>query len=147
MSKKNEAFDLASIDTVAACNGGFEVELKHPVTQAPLGIFWKVVGSESDAFKEHIKENINARIRQEASAKKRGKELPVRTIEEIESDGIDLLLVCSLGWRSTDSATIPFEGQQLEFNIPNARKVLTRLPWVKAQIDEAIGDLENFMKI
>lgn len=144
--KKNEPFDLASIDTVAACNNGFEVELKHPVTQASLGIFWKIVGSDSDTFKAHIKETLNARLRQEALAKKRGKELPVRTIEEIEAEGIDLLLICSLGWRTVDSNTIPFDGQQLEFNIPNAKTVLKRLPWVKTQIDEAMGDLENFMK-
>lgn len=144
--KKNESFDLASIDTVAACNKGYEVELKHPATNEPIGIFWSVLGSDSDTFRDYMKEATNAKLRKDAMARKRGKDVEVRTVEEAEKETIDLLTLCSLGWRSTDSSAIKFKGEDLAFNVPNVRRVLTELPWIRRQIDEAIGDLENFMK-
>lgn len=144
MSKK--AFDLGSIDTVAACNKGAEIELRHPATNEPLGIFWTVLGTDSDAFREYTKESLNDRIRKEALAKKRGRDVEVRTIEDSEQDTINLLTVCSTGWRSIDKPTIAFKGEELQFNVANVKRVLTELPWIRRQIDEAIGDLENFMK-
>lgn len=143
---KKQDLDLSTIDTVAACNKGFEVELKHPATNEPLGLYWTVLGSESDAFREFIKETLNTRIRKEAMAKKRGKDLEIRTMDEAEAETIDLLTVCSLGWRSGDKPTLKFSGEDLAFNVPNVRKVLQTLPWIRKQLDEAIGDLENFMK-
>lgn len=145
MSKKS--FDLASIDTVAACNKGFEIELKHPVTQEPLGIFWTVLGSDSDVFRDYLREVTNEKIRKEAMAKKRGRDVEVDTVEVSEERAIELLTVCSVNWRSTDKPTITFKDAELEFNVPNVKKVLTGLPWIRKQIDEGIGDLENFMKV
>lgn len=144
--KKSNVIDLASLDTTAACNQGFEVELKHPATNKPVGIFWKVVGRDSDIFREYIREKANDRIRREAAALKRGKELEVRTVEQAESDNIELMTVCSTGWRTEEGSTLKFNGQELEFNVPNAKAVLTALPWIRNQLDAVIGDLENFMK-
>ena len=146
MSKKNEAFDLGSIDTVAACNKGFEVELKHPATKEPLGIFWSVLGSDSDTVREYTKEKINTNLRKEAAARKKGGEPDVRTVQDFERDSVEFLTICSVGWRTGESNTIKFRGEDLEFNVPNAKKVLTDMPWIRKQLDEAINDLENFMK-
>lgn len=144
--KKNNVVDLASIDTAAACNKGFEVELRHPVTNQPLGIFWGVLGSDSDIFRDHVKETINDRLRKEAMAKKRGRDLEVRTMEDAEQDSIELLIVCSTHWRTGDEKTLRFKGEDLAFSVPNAKRVLEDMRWIRAQIDEAIGDLGNFMK-
>lgn len=144
---KKKTFDLASIDTVAACNKGVEIELKHPVTNEPIGIFWSILGSDSDVFREYMRELANARIRKEAMARKRGRDSEVDTVEMAEERTIELLTVCSVGWRSAEKPTITFKGEELEFNVPNAKKVLVGLPWVRKQIDEGIGDLENFMKV
>ena len=144
--KKNEVIDLASFDTVAACNKGFEVELRHPGTGQPLGIFWKVVGRHSDIFREYIKEKSNERLCKETLAKKRGKDIPPRTPEEIEEDTIEMLTLCTLGWRTGEASTIHFKGEDVPFNVPNCRKVLTEMLWIREQLDEPIGDLRNFMK-
>lgn len=143
--KKNESFDLASIDPVAACNVGHEFELKHPSTEKPLGIFLTVLGSESDPVREYRREKLNERLRNESMAKKRGKDLPIQTVQDFEESTIEVLLITLVGWRMGDSPTITFEGQQLEFNLMNARKVLTKLPWIREQINEETN-LENFMK-
>lgn len=139
--------DLASIDTVAACNAGADVELLHPVTREPLGIFWRVLGRDSDVFKAHVNKNVNAKMRRAMLAKKRGRDAEPTTAEEAEADAIELLVACSAGWRTGDMPTIEFKGSPLAFDENNARRVLTALPWIRSQVDEAVGDLENFMRI
>lgn len=144
MTKKT--FDLANMDTVAACNEGSEIELRHPVTNEPLGIFWTVYGVHSDTYREYWREIANERIRKEEMAKKRGRGSEILTAESVEEQGIDFLTVCSKGWRTGDKPTITLRNEELAFNVPNVKKVLSGFPWVRKQIDEGISDLENFMK-
>lgn len=143
--KKTESFDLGSIDTIAACNKGTEFELRHPATNKPIGIFWSLVGRDSDVFRSYVKEQTNATIRREAMAKKRGKDPDIKTVEDYEQDTITLLTICSVGWRSSESNTIKFKGEELVFNVPNVKRVLTDMPWIRNQLNEFISELENFM--
>jgi len=143
--KKTESFDLGSIDTIAACNKGTEFELRHPATNAHIGIFWTLVGRDSDVFRSYVKEQTNAAIRREAMAKKRGKDPDIKTVEDYEQDTITLLTICSVGWRSSESNTIKFKGEELVFNVPNVKRVLTDMPWIRNQLNEFISELENFM--
>lgn len=140
------SFDLSSVDTVAACNKGTEIELKHPVTNEPTGVFWGILGRDSDAYREYFRELANARIRKEVMARKRGKDVEVETVEVAEAKAIELLVSCSTGWRSEDKPTLTFKGEELEFTVMNAKTVLEALPWVRRQIEDGIDDLENFMK-
>lgn len=139
MTKKS-ALDLSALDTVAACDKGARIELRHPVTNEPLGVFITVLGKDSQAFRDHLRASINERLRREALAKRRGRDLEPMTVEVGEAEGIDLLVVCTVGWEG-----VTYKGQPLEFNVPNARTLYADLPWVRKQVDEAIGDLENFM--
>lgn len=143
---KEKSLDLSTLDTTAACDKGAEIELLHPVTNAPLGIFISVLGKDSTTFKEYLRQKINEDIRRSAMAKKAGKQEPMRLIEESESRGIELLVVCTLGWRTGDKSTITFKGNDLEFNVPNAKLLYESLSWIKEQVDNGLGDLENFMK-
>jgi len=146
MKKTTESFDLGSIDTIAACNKGTEFELRHPATNEPIGIFWSLMGRDSDVFRSYTKEQTNAAIRREAMAKKRGKDPDIKTIEDYEQDTITLLTICSVGWRSASSTnTIKYQGEELVFNVPNVKRVLTERPWIRNQLNEFIADLENFM--
>lgn len=140
MTKKTDALDLSALDTVAACDKGARIELRHPVTSEALGVFITVLGKDSQAFRDHLRTAINERLRKEALAKKRGREPDVMTVEVGEAEAIDLLVVCTVGWEG-----VTYKGQPLEFNVPNAKTLYADLPWVRKQIDEAIGDLENFM--
>lgn len=136
--------DLGELDTVKACNDGAEIELRHPVTKAPIGVFWTVLGKDSDAFREHVRDTINDDLRRARNKKRTGDE--AQTVEMAEQRALELLLVCSRGWRTGDQPVINLNGEQLTFSVSNAKRVLTAMPWVKDQIDAAIADLENFMK-
>lgn len=147
--------DLAQLDTTAACDVGAEIELLHPVTQAPLGIFWGVKGKDSQAFRDHLRDVINADLRDAAMAKKRGKTEPIPTMERGEERSIEILLACSTHWRTetkqgdevVSEPHLVFEGEKLAFTPQNVRAVLKRLKWLREQVDAAIGDLENFLKV
>lgn len=155
MTEKKTAvagLDLAALNTIAACEKGAEIELKHPVSSAPLGIFVTILGKDSETFRDYVKQETNARIRRQAMATRRGKELEPPTAEEAEERATELLVICIIGWRQkvegeTDKFkdTITYAGEELAFNVPNAKRLVTELLWFRKQIDEAIGDLENFM--
>lgn len=150
MTKAKTSFDLDSLDTGAACDKGAEIELKHPTTNEPLGLFVTILGKDSQVFREHVKQDVNARIRREALASKRGKDVAPPTAEEAEDKATELLVICTLAWRQRNEDgsfkdTITYKGEELSFNVPNAKTVYTNLLWFRRQVDEAIGDLENFI--
>lgn len=147
---KTTSLDLDSLDTGTACDKGAEIELKHPTTSEGLGLFVTILGKDSQVFREHVKQDVNARIRREALASKRGKDVPPPTAEEAEEKATELLVICTLGWRQRNEdgsfkETITYKGEELSFNVPNAKTVYTNLLWFRRQVDEAIGDLENFI--
>lgn len=137
---KAAPLDLSSLDTAVACEKGFELELVHPVTKAPLGQFITVLGKDSKPFRDHIRRASNDRLRKQAMAQRRGKDADVPTIEQIEGEAIDLLVVCTTGFRG-----IMYKGAELAFSDEAARKLYTEQPWIRGQVDEAVGDLELFM--
>lgn len=144
--------DFSALDTVTACDKGTEIELHHPVTNRGLGIFWSLLGRDSQVFRDHIRQNIDEATRRAANAKKRGKEDVPDTADKQEQRGIELLAACSTGWRYGDVKAFPFQKkgtpvEDLPFTQANVKRVLTELPEVRRQIDEAMADLENFMTI
>lgn len=144
------SLDLDALDTGAACDKGAEIELKHPTTGDSLGLFVTILGKDSQVFRDHVKQDVNARIRREALATKRGKDVPPPTAEDAEEKATELLVICTLGWRQRNSDgtfknTITYKGEELAFNVLNAKTIYTNLLWFRRQVDEAIGDLENFM--
>lgn len=139
-------FDLASLDTVEACNAGADVEILNPKTNQPTGLTIRVLGRDSDTFRGLVKERANARHRREEMATRRGKPLPPRTVEEIEEENIDLLAKCTLGWKVNGSPLVSLHGEKLEFNEVNVKRVYREYPTVVEQVNEAIGSLELFLK-
>lgn len=144
--------DLSDLDTASACNQGAEIELLHPHTKAPLGIFWGILGRDSDVFKDQVRQRVNEDLRRAALNKKRGKSDDVLTVEKAEERSIGLLVSCSTHWRTvTPEGEFPhlvLKGENLAFTQANAHKVLSHqgFSWIREQIDEGIADLENFMK-
>lgn len=161
------AIDLADLDTAKASDKGAEIELLHPTKQTPLGIFVTVLGKDSEVFKSQVKSDINAAVRKEAFAKRRGKNIDPMTAEEAEEKAIELLVLCTLGWRSetyerdsndaivkdgdgkrkvlANEPSITLGGEKLSFSVINAKRVYTDFVWFRRQVDDAIGDLENFI--
>jgi hypothetical protein len=160
------AIDLADLDTAKASDKGAEIELLHPTKQTPLGIFVTVLGKDSEVFRSQVKSDINAAVRKEAFAKKRGKTIDPMTAEEAEEKAVELLVLCTLGWRSetyeydsngaikledgkrkvlANEPSITLGGEKLSFSVINAKRVYTDFVWFRRQVDDAIGDLENFI--
>lgn len=133
--------DLTSLNTTKACNDGADVEIRHPVTNVPLGVTIRVLGRDSDTFKEHTRDLLNTRLRREAMAAKRGKDADLRTVEVIETENMDLLVTCTLGWKN-----VSYGGQELPFEEANVRNIYKEFPWIYDQVNEAIGTLELFLK-
>lgn len=138
--------DIGDLDTIEACNSGTEIELKHPTTGEKLGIFVGIVGKDSDVYREFQRKAFNRYLREEALAKKRGKDAQVRTVEDLEDDSLKLLVSCTTSWRTGDQKWMLYKKEQLEFTPENCEMVFKTRPWIRDQVNEGIGDLELFMK-
>jgi hypothetical protein len=137
MTKK--AFDFSTLDTAALCDKPFRLEFEHPVTKAPLACGVEVLGKDSAVFKAHVRSRANSRLQKQA---RRGKDNEAPSIEKIEAEAIDLLTACTTGiW-----GEILVDGQAITHSPENVRALYTRFSWAREQVDEAIGDLENFIK-
>lgn len=115
------------------------VPLRHPTTSerllsdtgAPITI--SIVGMDSEQFRTRHRAIINRRLNAGKKAK--------ITAEEIEAESIDTIAACITGWQHVE-----LDGKALEFSKANAKTLLTRLPWLREQLDEAIADRANFLK-
>lgn len=141
MATKKNAFDLASLDTVAACNKPIEVEIKN-VHGQPTGFFISVLGKDSDTYRSIVRGMADETLKRQAM----GKGAADASLDKIEQRNIEALVAVTTGWRVGESNTVTLDGQELEFNSANVRKVYERLLPVREQVAEAINDLENFMR-
>ena len=146
----NKLFDLSSFDTILASDKGAEVELVHLKSGEPTGIFFKVLGSDSTEWREHVNERANKRLAAQFKAQRggaKGQDIP--TIEDATSDAILLLTRCTIGWRTVtadgEKPVLILNGEELPFNAVNCAKIYTDLPAVREQVDTFIGDMANFL--
>lgn len=166
MTKKKEEFlDLAELDLTAACEKGFEFELEHPVTERPLGIFLSIIGSESSHCQSRQRKKANQALNKLLKAQRKATS-GAKADEEFDveaelHDEIKFIASCLRGWRTCTNyeevlesggekekvyqATVRVRDDYLEFSEPNARKVLTLLPWIIPQAKKVMDDLGNFM--
>tara|TARA_R110000787_G_scaffold1259_1_gene4478 strand:+ start:318 stop:719 length:402 start_codon:yes stop_codon:yes gene_type:complete len=61
------------------------------------------------------------------------------TAEELESSALDLLVKCVDGW------SITLGGEKPECKEAKVREVFEALPWVREQVDAALGDAQAFL--
>lgn len=118
------------------------VILLHPVTLDPLV---KDDGTEmsitvylphSKVYKEVLHEQANRRIDKAAKA---GGKLKF-TVQEVEASAIEMLARITVDW------DIVLDGQTPELTVETASELYKDYPWIKAQLDEAVEDVNSFMK-
>lgn len=136
------SFDLSTLDTTSACDKGAEIELHHPVSNVPLGMFITLIGKDSKEFRDYTRDKTNTRLRKDAMAQKRGKDPEIRTVEAIEAENIELLVLCTKGWRGF----IDDDGNEVPFNVQNAIFMYKNFPDIYDSVNSAVGDLDNFLK-
>ena len=117
--------DLSELDTIVASGRGFELELRHPTSEKPLGQFITILGKDSEQFR----------------AAKRNRVAEPLTMEESEERSVMQLVAATTGFRN-----ILYKGEKLEFSVANARRLYMEQLWIRRQVDKGIADLENFIK-
>ena len=118
--------DIANLNTMKAADEGAWLELKHPATGEKLGASIKLAGADSAIFRNKKREISNRRINAKSPA----------TIEQIESEGLELLASCVIDWGKL----------QINGATPtDAKAVFSEYAWIKEQADEFIGERANFL--
>jgi hypothetical protein len=142
--KKGKILDLSSIDTVKGSNDGFDVQIYHPGTNEDLGIVITILGKDSDEFQKVSR--AQSKKRMQKLTKGGFRNTGAIPVEEIEQDSLDLLAACTKGWTQDDKPTITVDGKELAYSKDNAVALYERFPWIKEQVDTAMGDRANFIK-
>mgnify|MGYP000616133130 CR=1 FL=1 len=137
---KAKGFDLGSLDTIEACNKPAEIEIRHPVTGEGTGVFFSMLGRDSDTYRTRIRSLADQALRSQAMGK-----AAVETIDQLEKKNIDALVAATVAWRTGDDPRVTLNGEALEFNPANVRKVYQSLLPVREQAAEALNNLGNFM--
>jgi len=131
------SIDLGQFETGTE---GEWLELLHPVTgevirdedDAPMRI--ELVGKDSDEYRKAQRAITARRLKSRSRSKS-------FDADSLEHEAIDLLVACTKGWEG-----IALDGDDLEFNKANCRKVYAKYLWIKEQVDEFVDDRGNFMQ-
>ena len=137
---KAKVIDLTVIDTVKGSNEGFDIKIYHPGTMVDLGIIINVLGKDSDEFQKISRAQSKKRMSKMNRGGFRVQNM-IPPPEEIEADGLELLAKCTKSWSG-----VVINNKELEFSYDNALLVYKRFPWIKEQVDVAVGDRANFIK-
>lgn len=124
-------FDLS---TVERADAGVEVELYHPSTQLPMGVFVTVLGEDSSTYRAATRAAQDRRL---AAA---GRGQAKLTAEQLEEERLALLAACVTGWRETGRFKMP------PYSPDAVRELFTRCPWAREQVDAAVGNRGLFLK-
>lgn len=133
---------LAALSPKAAAEQGAVIEIYHPKTNLALGITVTVCGTDSDTYKKIQRKQLNRRLEQQSRNRKMQ-----MTAEELEAEALDVLVACTKAWATGQTAAIELNPDEwLDCTPENVRRVYEELPWLKEQVDQAIGDRSNFLQ-
>lgn len=133
--------DLSTLDTVKASEDGVLLEVRHPTTGAVLEngsggpVTLVVAGADSDRAKRAERATVNRRL------KMAGRRSQSMTAEELDADALEILAACTLGWSG-----FALDGQELECNVQNAKRLYGQFPWLREQAESFRQDRSNFLK-
>jgi hypothetical protein len=131
MSEKTVS--LESLNLSKDCEQGYEFELVD-VKGNGSGIHLTVLGQHAEEPKKAIRKRLNAEITQNAMLQKRGKDVPVKTIETLRDDNLHDSAVYVTGWKGiTEPCTLE-----------NVIKLFTINQEFMRQAIEESQKLENF---
>jgi len=135
---KETEMDLSALDTTTLADEGVAMEVlgvDGTVLRDEAGnaITIKLLGADSEKVRKRQRMEIDKRLKRGNRAKS--------SAAEIEENGIDLLVFCTVGWSG-----VKFNGEEMPCNAENARKLYTALPALRDQVDAFVGDRGNFTK-
>lgn len=135
---QGNGLDLSALDVKTGAEQGFKLELHHPTSGAPLGFWVLILGADSDAYQEQMRE-FRRRSMERLKRDQRAK----LSDEEAEEQSLEVLVAVTRGW----SENMKLDGALLPFSAENARKLYAdkRLPWIPEQIYRGLHDRGNFL--
>lgn len=141
-----KVIDLAVFDVLTKSNDGVELELMNPEDNATgTGVFLRVLGRDSDAFKEI--EYANSTKKLNRMSRNGGK--IVMDAKELADEGMELLAASVVSWsvgKEPWTGNIVFGGKTLECTKANVLELFRRVPSFKDQVDIFVGDRANFLQ-
>jgi hypothetical protein len=135
--------DLADFD-IERAETGEVMEVMFPGSNPPVPlaaageeppITLTLRGTDSGAYRAVRRDLVKRR--QQASARNGG----TVPLEVIEAESLETVLACLICWDG-----IIMDGAPVDFTSTNARRVLTRLPWLVEQAEVFIHNRANFLK-
>lgn len=128
-----KGFDVGQL---APASETTDVTIFDPRTRKDTDIVITVYGRDSKIYKDTIRTQVNRRTRQI------GRRISTFSVsaEEMEEEALTLLVKCTKGWRG-----VILDGQEFPFSPANARTLYERVPVIREQVDEAIGDRNLFL--
>lgn len=112
-----------------------EVELKHPVTEEGLGLFFKLRSPYSEEVKRAEREWLNARL---------AKRKQTITAEALEAAKEKQIMAAVAGWRFEGDANIG--GEKPKFSPAVLRDLIREHVWIRQFLDEELGDSAGFFE-
>jgi hypothetical protein len=133
-------FDISTL----ALKADHELHLKHPLTETKLfadaeekkPVMILLHGTASKQYRNQVQAMQTRQLRRNAK-----KEKP--SAETMNEEAVELLVACSAGTKN-----FVFEGTEFSGTPEAFRKLYSdpKFSWLRAQVDEAIGDVGNFLK-
>lgn len=127
--------DLSTLDTSAGAERGFELQLQHPVTHAPLPMWITLRGQDGPTWRDRQRDLQRARL----DAAQRTDRMV--TQDDIEDDTISLLAGVTVGWRGE----FTLDGAELPFSEAAAAALYRRFLWIREQVAAAGAKRANFL--
>lgn len=135
---QGNGLDLSALDVKTGAEQGFKLELIHPTSGVPLGLWILVLGADSDAYQEQLRE-----FRRRATERLKRNQQVKLSDEEAEEQSREVLVATTRGW----SENMKLDGALLPFSAENARRLYAdkRFPWIPEQIYRSQHDRANFL--
>jgi hypothetical protein len=127
--------DILSFDVVKDSEQGFDLALKN-ADGSDSGVVLVVLGKHSDKVTTWTKKKFNEYQREAEMAKKRGRDVEPKSLEDLEEFNITGALVRVTGWKNVAQ----------DFSEDLLKTALKRNPHWMEQIIEASDDAANFTK-
>lgn len=96
-------------------------------------IIIEVAGQDSEKFRKAEVAKRNRRLKAAMKNKK-------VSAEQLDEEGLNLLVSCTVSWQN-----VMWGKEELECTPDNVRKLYTKHPFIREQVDEAIADRTLFM--
>jgi len=126
--------ELTNYNLAEQAEAGFDLKLRHPVTDETLDGVITIRGDESKAVQRYNRQRFV-----EIQRRDKNKNAADYTPAEYEDMNIENAIVRVISWKN-----IKKNGEDLPFTKENATEIFRDYPWIRAQVTEASADLLNF---